>query len=74
MLGYTVGTQCLNKLEISTAEMTQDLCNNKMSSTNCLTKKYRVPFFNYILKDKIVIKYMNRPGRFQSLTLTEYSR
>ena len=40
--GYTVGTQYLNNLEISSAEMTQYLCNIKMSSTNCLTKKYRV--------------------------------
>ena len=72
--GYTVGTQYLNNLEISSAEMTQYLCNIKMSSTKCLTKKYRVPIFNYVLKDKIVMKYINRPARFQSLTLTQYMR
>ena len=72
--GYTVGAQYLNNLEISSAEMTQYLCNIKMSSTNCLTKKYRVPFFNYVLKDKIVMKYINRPARFRSLTLTQYKR
>ena len=54
--------------------MTQYLCNMKMSHTNCITKKYRVPFFNYALTDKIVMKYMNRPVTFKSLTLTEYSR
>ena len=50
--GYTVGTQYLNNLEISSAEMTQYLCSIKMSSRKCLTKKYRVPFFNHVLKDK----------------------
>ena len=54
--------------------MTQYLCNIKMSATNCITKKYRVPFFNYVLNDKIVHKYMDRPARFKSLTLTEYCR
>ena len=54
--------------------MTQYLCNIKMSGTNCISKKYRVPFFNYVLKDKTVLKYMDRPAKFKSLTLTEYSR
>ena len=72
--GYTVGTQYLKNLSISSAEMTQYLCNIKMSATNCITKKYRVPFFNYVLNDKIVHKYMDRPARFKSLTLTEYFR
>ena len=72
--GYTVGTPYLNNLQISLAEMTQYLCNMKMSRTNCITKKYRVPFFNYALTDKIVMKCMNRPVTFKSLTLTEYSR
>lgn len=45
-----------------------------MSGTNCISKKYRVPFFNYVLKDKTVLKYMDRPAKFKSLTLTEYSR
>ena len=54
--------------------MTQCLCNIKMSGTNCITKKYRVPFFYYVLKDKTVLKYMDRPARCKSLTLTEYSR
>ena len=72
--GYTVGTQYLNNLQISSAEMTQYLCNIKMSHTSCITKKYRVPFFNYVLTDKIVMKYMNRPVTFKSLTLTGYLR
>ena len=72
--GYTVGTQYLKNLRISSAEMTQYLCNIKMSATNCTTKKYRVPFFNSVLNDKIVHKYMDRPARFKSLTLTEYYR
>ena len=72
--GYTAGTQYLQNLSISSAEMTQYLCNIKMSDTNCITKKYRVPFFNYVLNDKIVHKYMDRPARFKSLTLTEYCR
>ena len=72
--GYTVGTQYLQNLSISSAEMTQYLCNIKMSGTNCITKKYRVPFVNYVLNDKIVLKYMDRPARFKSLTLTQYSR
>ena len=33
-----------------------------------------IEYVNYVLKDKIVIKYMNRPSRFQSLTLIEYLR
>ena len=74
VLGYTVGTQHLQNLSTSSAEMTQYLCNIKISSTNCIPKKYRVPFFNYVLNDKIVLKYMDRPARFKSLTLTEYSR
>ena len=72
--GYTVGTQYLQNLSISSGEMTQYLCNIKMSGTNCITKKYRVPFFNYVLNDKIVHKYMDRPARFKSLTLSEYCR
>ena len=54
--------------------MTQYLCNIKISSTNCLTKKYKVPFFTTVLKDKIVIKYMDRPQTFESLTLAQYAR
>ena len=34
--------------------------NIKMAVTNCLTKKYRVPFAN-VLADKMVAKYINRP-------------
>ena len=45
--------------------MTQYLCNIKMSGTNCITKKYRVPFFNYVLTNKIVLKYMDRPAQFK---------
>ena len=70
--GYTVGTQYLHNLHISSAEMMQYLCNIKMSNTNAITKKYRVPFFNFVLRDKIVTKYMNRPARCKNLTLTEY--
>ena len=72
--GYTVGTGYLQNLSISSAEMAQYLCNIKMSGTNCITKKYRVPFVNYVLNDKIVLQYMDRPARFKSLRLTEYSR
>ena len=54
--------------------MTQYLCNIKIASTNCLTKKYRVSFFTTVLKDKIVLKYMERPQRFESLTLAQYGR
>ena len=46
-------------------KMTQYLCNIKMSGTNCITKKYRVPFFNYVLTNKIVLKYMDRPAQFK---------
>ena len=56
---YTVGTQYLQNLEISSAEMTQHLSNIKLSGTNCITKKCRVPFFNHVLRDATVIKYMN---------------
>ena len=72
--GYSVGTQYLQNLSISSADMTQYLCNIKMSGTNCIPKKYRAPFFNYVLNDKIVLKYMDRPAWVKSLTLTEYSR
>ena len=72
--GYTIATQYLRNLQISEAEMTQYLCNVKMANTNCLTKKYRVPFFCYALHDKTVIKYLNRPIRFKSLNLTQYIR
>ena len=74
MSGYTIGTQYLRNLQISEAEMTQYLCNIKMSATNTLTKKYRVPYFPYVLKDKIVVKYLNRPASFRTLNLTQYIR
>ena len=70
--GYTVGTQYLQNLAISEAEMTQYLCNIKMSSINCNMKKYCIPCFSYVLQDKIVHKYMARPNSFSSLTLTQY--
>ena len=72
--GYTVASRYLKNLQISSAEMTQYMSNLKMAGTNCLTKKYRVPFFNNVLKDKIVGKYMNRSQRCDSLTLTQYTR
>ena len=72
--GYTVGTQYLNNLEISEAEMTQYLCNIKMSSINCNSKKYRAPYSSYVLEDKVVQKYMNRPNTFSSLNLTQCIR
>ena len=62
--GYTIETQYLRNSQISEAEMTQYLYNIRMSSTNCLTKKYRVPFFPYVLKAKIILKYPNRPATF----------
>ena len=71
--GYTIATECLQNLQISEAEMIQYLCNIKMSATNTLTKKYRVPYFT-VLKDKIVQKYLNRPASFRSLNLTQYIR
>lgn len=61
-------------LQLSVAEMTQYLCNIKMCFTNCLTKKYCVPFFAYVLRGKIVLKYLNRPASFNSLNLTQYIR
>ena len=54
--------------------MTQYMCNMKMASTNCLTKKYRVPFFTNVLRDKIVAKYINRPQICDSLTLMQFLR
>ena len=69
---YTVGTQYLQNLASSEAEMTQYLCNIKMSSINCNTKKYRVPYFSYVLQDKVVHKYMARPNSFSSMNLTQY--
>ena len=63
-----------NNLQISEAEMTQYLCNIKMFGTNCLAKNYRVPYFSYVLRDKIVNKYMSRPATFRSLSLTQYIR
>ena len=55
--GYHGGTVYLNNLNISAAEMTQYLANIKLSNTNCLTKRYRVPFSEYVLKDQAVVKY-----------------
>ena len=46
--GYDVGTVYLNNLNISAADMTQYLANIKLSNTNCLTKKSRVPFFQNV--------------------------
>ena len=74
MSGYTVGTLYMNNLSISAAEMTQYLSSIRMSGTNALTKKYRVPYFNYVLKDKIVIKYLHRSERFKEKSLTQYIR
>ena len=72
--GYTVGTQYLNNLEISEAEMTQYLCNIKMLSINCSSKKYCAPCFSFVLEDKVVHKYMNRENTFSSLNLIQYIR
>ena len=49
--------------------MTQYLANIKLGNTNCLTKKYRVPF-EYVLKDQTVVKYMARSTRYKDYTLT----
>ena len=72
--GYHGGTVYLNNVNISAAEMTQYLANIKLRNTNCLTKKYRVPFFEFALKDQTVIKYMARSTRYKDLTLTTYIR
>ena len=71
---YTIGTQYLRNLQISEAEITQYLCNIKKSATNTLTRKYRLPYFPYVLKDKIVLKYLNRPASFRSLNSIQYIR
>ena len=66
-----------HNLTTSEAEMTQYLCNIKMLSINCNTKKYCVPYFSYVLRDKIVHKYMARSNSFSSLVhwlLTQYIR
>lgn len=65
--GYTVASRYLENLQISSARMKQYMWNIKMAGTNCLTEKYRVPFFATALRDKIVRKYMNRPQRCESL-------
>lgn len=70
--GYTFGILCMNNLSISAAEMTQYLSGIRMSETNALTKKYRVPYFNYVLKDKIFIKYLHQSERFKEKSLTQY--
>ena len=72
--GYDVGTVYLNNLHISAAEMTQYLANIKLSNTNCLTKKYRVPFFEIVLKDQTVMKYMVCSIKYNDYSLTEYIR
>lgn len=72
MSGYTFGILCMNNLSISAAEMTQYLSGIRMSETNALTKKYRVPYFNYVLKDKIFIKYLYQSERFKEKSLTQY--
>ena len=72
--GYTLGRKYLQNLAISEAEMRRYLCNIKMSSIYCNTRKYRAPYFSYVLQDKIVLKYMVRPNSFSSLTLAQYIR
>ena len=74
ILGYTVASRYLKNLEILSAEMTQYMFNIKLAATNCLTKKYRVPFFNTILKDKIVQKYMDRPQRCNPTNISAESK
>ena len=69
MYRYTVETLYMNNLWISAAEMTQYLSSIRMSGTNALTKKYCVPYLNYILKDKIVIKYLHCSERFKEKSL-----
>ena len=60
----------MNNLSISAAEMTQYLSNIRMSGTNCITKNYRVPYFSYMLEDRVAIKYLYRSNRFHDKTLT----
>ena len=62
----------MNNLSISAPEMTQHLSGIRMSETNALTKKYHVPHFNFVLKDKIVIKYLHWSERFNEKSLTQY--
>ena len=72
--GYTVGTVYLKNLQISAAEKTQYLANVKLSNTNCFTKKYRVPFFEYVLRDQTVMKYIAQSNRYKDYTLMQYIR
>ena len=72
--GYTVACRYLKKLQISSAEMTEYMCNIKIAGTNCLTKKYRVHIFANVRADKMVAKYITRPERFESLTLIQYAK
>ena len=74
MSGYTVGTLYMNNLSTSAAEMTEYLSNIRISGINALTKKYCIPYFNYVLKDKIAIKYLHRSERFKEKSLTQYIR
>ena len=62
--GYTIGTEYFQNLVISAEETTQYLSSIKMPGTNIVTKKFRVPFFRYTLRDKIVTRYGNLPERF----------
>ena len=52
--------------------MTEYLSYIKLSGSNCITKKYRVPFFNHALWDATLIKYMDRLERFKDLTFIQY--
>lgn len=72
--GYTVGTVYMNNLSISAAEMTQYLSNIRMCGTNCLTKRFRAPYFSYVLQDKVVIKDLHRSNRFHDKNLMQYIR
>ena len=74
---WCLAIQWEHNLATSEAEMTQYLCNIKMLTINCNTKKYCIPYFSYVLRDKIVHKYMARSNSFSSLVhwlLTQYIR
>ena len=41
------------------------------NSIDCLTKKFCVLFFTFVLKDKIVLIFLNRPASCCSLNSTQ---
>ena len=66
---YIVSLLCSMDVQCSDTEY---LSNIKLSGSNCITKKYRVPYFNHALWDATLIKYMDRLERFKDLTFIQY--